>query len=69
MAKETVMRISCSDCGKRYNIKNDELDDYNIYWVQGGKLGFTPKLLCPPCTEKWTLKAKKADLQKVEVLE
>ncbi len=61
MTKEIIMRISCSDCGKRYNIRNDELDNYNIYWVQGGKLDFIPKLLCPLCTRKWTLKAKKND--------
>lgn len=57
--EHTVMKINCDECHKRYNIKDSELDDYNIYWVQGGKMGFTPKLLCPPCTQKWSKKAKK----------
>lgn len=56
MKTDIVMRINCDECGKRYNIKNDELDNYNIYWVPGGKLGFKPKLLCPLCTEKFSIK-------------
>ena len=50
------MKINCDECGKRHNIAEDKLDDYNIYWVVGGKLGFTPKLLCPTCTKKWSKK-------------
>ena len=54
---DIVMRISCDECGKRYAIKNSEYDDYNIYYVMGGKArGFTPKLLCPLCTKKWSRK-------------
>ena len=59
MKKNIVMKINCVECGKRYNIPEDKHDDYNIYWVMGGKLGFTPKLLCPPCTKKWSRKYNK----------
>ena len=57
--KNIVMKICCDECGDKYAIADDELDDYNIYWVMGGKLRFTPKLLCPLCTKKWSRKYNK----------
>lgn len=62
--RDIVMRISCDECGKRYAFTNDELNDYNIYWVSGGKRGIgpfnlVPKLLCPTCTKVWADKACK----------
>ena len=57
MKRNIVMKINCVECGKRYCIADDELDDYNIYWVMtDGKLGMVPKLLCPVCTKKWSKK-------------
>ena len=62
MVKDIIMKINCVECGKRHNITNDKLDDYNIYWVKGGKLGFIPKLLCPVCTIKLRREIKNAYL-------
>ena len=46
-----VMSLNCDDCDKRYSFADNELDDYNIYWVIT-KDGPRPKLLCPVCTDK-----------------
>ncbi len=57
MKRNIVMKINCVECGKRYYIADDELDDYNIYWIMtDGKLSLCPKLLCPTCTKKWSKK-------------
>jgi len=49
------MIINCDDCKARYEIPNNKIDDYNIYYVPNPKTttGFMPKLLCPSCTKKW----------------
>jgi len=54
--KNIVMRINCDECGTRYNIADDELDDYNIYWVGDGRSIPRPKLLCPSCTKLCAVK-------------
>ena len=59
MGKNIVMRINCDECGKRYAIADNELDDYNIYWIGNGHRMPRPKLLCPKCTEFWAIKADK----------
>lgn len=46
-----VMSLNCDDCGEHYNFADNELDDYNIYWIFNGKK-MCPKLLCPICTKK-----------------
>jgi len=55
-----VMCLKCVECGKKYDIADNELDDYNIYWVEiKGKIDFLPRLLCPVCTKIWTQKTKR----------
>ena len=58
MKTNTVMKMNCVECGKRYRIANDEIDNYNIYWIANMKTGFMPKLLCPPCTDKFAKNLK-----------
>jgi len=56
MKNGIVMSLYCDDCGEHYNLKDDKIDEYNVYWVfdpnSKNYPAFTPKLLCPKCTEK-----------------
>lgn len=54
--RNIVMKICCDECGDKYSIADDELDDYNIYWVADGHSIPRPKLLCPTCTRQWSKK-------------
>ena len=41
-------RLSCVECGERYAIRNDEIDNYNIYRIMSDDGHCTaPRLLCP----------------------
>jgi len=57
MRRDVVMKINCVECGKRYCLTADEIDDYNIYFTMDDKINLMPKLLCPECTKKWSKKA------------
>lgn len=51
------MRLSCEECGVRFDIPEDKMDDFNIYFrgtADGVEL--TPRLLCPICTDKFVAK-------------
>ena len=50
------MKIRCDECGDKYAIADDELDNYNIYWIGDGHSMPRPKLLCPICTKRWSKK-------------
>jgi len=54
--RDIVMKLRCDECGDKYAIAEDELDDYNIYWMGDGRSMPCPKLLCPTCTTKWSKK-------------
>lgn len=55
------MRLKCVECGKQYDIPDNKLDDYNIYWImRNNKVNLCPQLLCPICTKFWSKKAKGA---------
>ena len=54
MKNNTVMKIKCVECKKKYSISSDELDNYNIYWIPNNShsaIPFIPQLLCPECTK------------------
>ena len=56
MKHDVCMRLRCTDCHKKFDIKDDEIDNYNIFWIWTGEKkilnGYKPQLLCPQCTEK-----------------
>lgn len=52
MKKGVVMRIACEDCGVRYDLTNENYDDYCIIYRMGerAKNGLPmPHLYCPEC--------------------
>jgi len=52
-----AMKLRCVECKKQFDIPEDKLDDFNIYWAMSNKgIDYCPKLLCPVCTETWSKK-------------
>lgn len=51
MKTNVVMKIACENCKVQHDITNENIDDFNIYYIMGGGNNpFKPHLLCPVCT-------------------